>query len=362
MKIKKHSNGTYWFSISLGFDAVTGNRKQTTRNGFKTKKEAEHEYIRLKHLNNKGQYKHSSHSVLPFSTLLEIYANERKDKVKITTFNNEQGRINFHIAPYFEHANLIKISRNELLEFREYLQKNELSNNTINKIMLALKMILDVAVLHGYLQYSPYQNIKQLKVEKVKMNFWTPNEFQNFIESVEKTESTLIQLFFIFAYLTGARRSEILGCQWNDINLYTSTWRLENSLNYDKEKREYYLDDTKTTTSTRSISLPSKLMLLLKKEKELAQSTFIFAESSEFPNGRYLDRIFYNHIKLSKVKKIRFHDLRHSHVALLIDMGEQDFIIKERLGHSSIKITYDIYGHLFPTRQKELADRLDKIF
>lgn len=66
--------------------------------------------------------------------------------------------------------------------------------------------------------------------------------------------------------------------------------------------------------------------------------------------------------KYKHVKPIRFHDLRHSHVALLIDMGEQNFIIKERLGHSSIKITHDIYGHLFPTRQKELADRLDNIF
>lgn len=66
-------------------------------------------------------------------------------------------------------------------------------------------------------------------------------------------------------------------------------------------------------------------------------------------------------MKQAEVKKIRFHDLRHSHVALLINMEEQDFLIKERLCHVSIKITYDIYGHLFPTKQKELANHLDTI-
>jgi Phage integrase family. len=66
-------------------------------------------------------------------------------------------------------------------------------------------------------------------------------------------------------------------------------------------------------------------------------------------------------MKKANVKKIRFHDLRHSHVALLIDMQEQDFIIKEQMGHASIKITYGVYGHLFLTRQHELANSLEDL-
>ena len=362
MNIKKNSkNNTYYFSISLGFDAVTGKRRQTMRSGFRTKKDAEKEFNRLKHLNFEGQYQQVRRIPLSFKTLIEIYAKERKDKVKTTTHNNEQGHIANHVLPYFKDVNIHKITRNTILDYRDYLKTKSISNNTINKIMLSVKMLLDTAVINGYLTVSPYQNIKQLKVEKPKMNFWTPQEFQQFIQSVAKNESFTCQLFFTFAYLTGARLSEILACRWEDINFFTQTWRVSKSLNYDKVNYQYYLDTPKTSSSLRSIGLPQKLVDMLKEHQQKHDWEFVFSQSIGTFNSRYFDRIFKKHIKLANVQPIRFHDLRHSHVALLIHMEEQDFIIKERMGHSSIKITYDIYGHLFPTRQKELADKLNDI-
>ncbi|CUB21234.1 Tyrosine recombinase XerC [Bacillus safensis] len=66
-------------------------------------------------------------------------------------------------------------------------------------------------------------------------------------------------------------------------------------------------------------------------------------------------------IEDENLKVIRLHDLRHSHVALLIDQGEEYRTIKERLGHASIRTTIDVYGHLFPNKQKSMADKLDDI-
>lgn len=161
--------------------------------------------------------------------------------------------------------------------------------------------------------------------------------------------------------MTGARLSEVLALRWQDINFNTNTWRIKHSFHLDKE-RVYYLDTPKTQSSERSITLNKSTFELIKNFRKPNHSEFVFTLTEfDIPPRTRLLKAFYRHIEQSGVKKIRFHDLRHSHVALLIDMEEHDFVIKERMGHASIRITYDIYGHLFPTKQHELANRLENL-
>ena len=362
MNIKKNEKlNTYYFSISLGVDNITGKRKQTTRRGFKTKKEAQKAYNLLQLEYFEGNTKNTDIKV-SFLELIELYFQERKKNTKTTTYNNERGHIKNHIIPYFENAQYNKLTRTDILVFQSNLQKKSLSHNTINKIMLSLKMIFDFAIQMNLADMNPTNNVKQLKVDKPTLQFWTPEDFKLFIDSVKSTESQEYVLFFTFAYLTGARLSELTACTWGDIDFTTQTWRISKAINYNRESKQYYIDSTKTKHSERSISLNDKLIQLFLEYRKLWNYDYIFSQDEySLPISRRFTRIFEKHIKLSKVKKIRFHDLRHSHVALLIHMNEQDYVIKERLGHASIKITYDIYGHLFPTKQKELASRLDTI-
>jgi Site-specific recombinase XerD len=162
--------------------------------------------------------------------------------------------------------------------------------------------------------------------------------------------------------MIGARLSELLATKWEDINFSTATWNFKTSLHLDKELR-YYLDGTKTKASERKITLNKSILALIRSLQKNSKSDFIFVSplGDPFPNRTVLLKNFYKYMKKADVKKIRFHDLRHSHVALLIDMQEQDFIIKERMSHASIKITYDIYGHLFPSKHHELAEKLSSI-
>ncbi len=330
------------------------------RSGFKTKKEAEKVYNQLKHNYFEGTHENQYIAIL-FEELKILYLENRKDKVKVSTFNAETGNIAYHILPYFKKSILQKLTRQHILAFQQYLQTKNISNNTINKIILTLKQLFDFAVEYNFISVNPAKSIKNLKVEKNQMEFWTPQEFKTFSQYIQTNEDFIYYVFFTFAYMTGARLSELLACRWQDINLHTSTWRVNVSLHYDKVSKQYYLDSPKTKASNRSITLNKKLISMIQLLKEESSSEFVFGKNSEMPRGRTFSNKFYNTIELAGVKKIRFHDLRHSHVALLIDMQEQDFIIKERMGHSSIKITYDVYGHLFPTRQRELANRLDDI-
>ena len=160
---------------------------------------------------------------------------------------------------------------------------------------------------------------------------------------------------FEVLYWCGLRIGELLALTLDDVDFEKKTIRINKS--YQKIEGKDVLTDPKTPKSIRTIQMPD----------------FLCEEIKEFSNSLYgitpQDRLFdvskgYMHhemdrgSKLAGVKRIRIHDLRHSHVSLLIDMGFTALAIADRVGHESIDITYR-YAHLFPTKQKEIAEKLD---
>lgn len=162
----------YYFSISLGINPVTSKRRQTMRSGFKTKKEAENAYnqLRRKYFNNTLD---KNMNKLSFEELITIYSEERKDQIKYNTYKGEQTKINYHIMPYFKNAMLDKLERLDIKNFQTHLKGKDISNNTINKIMLTLKKIFDCAIEHQAMIANPCLYVSSLKVKKVEMEFWT---------------------------------------------------------------------------------------------------------------------------------------------------------------------------------------------
>ena len=137
-----------------------------------------------------------------------------------------------------------------------------------------------------------------------------------------------------------------------------------------------YITSTKTKAGIRRIVINQKLLSIMTvwkvRQKEFLQS---YVEETNMSNVRIFElepgnilnsnsirKKFDNLLKRnSNLPKIRIHNFRHSHVALLIEMVVDPYLIKERLGHASIKTTYDVYGHLYPNRHKVLADRMDSL-
>lgn len=358
MKIKKDDKtNTYYFSVSLGFDAVTGKRRQTTRRGFKTKKEAEMNYQLLKQKYFTNNLDNQTIEI-SFSNLATLFLEDRATKVRKTTFQGERTKIYTYILPHFKNAIIDKITRLDIVAYQKYLASTHLSHNSVNKVLLSMKQLFDFAIENNYATINPCLSVRSLKVDKKKMDFWTLDEFKQFIKYVTETQPKEFVVFYTLAYMTGARLSELLACRWEDISTVNRNWRICKTLHYNTTIG-FYLDVPKTTSSNRTITLNSSTFEMIMELKQLSKSDFVFATQSEFPNKNKLLKSFYQCIEKSGVKKIRFHDLRHSHVALLIDMKEQDYIVTERIGHASIRITYDIYGHLFPTRQNELANKLE---
>ena len=377
MSVRKEKNGTWTVDISDGFHPITQKRIPVVRKGSKTKKEALEleQHLRIVDLKEKR-----FDFLITTDMLFELLEEEdRQNNRKISYLSTQKNNYERHIKPYFQNVNLNKLSYENIFEFREYLKtkpkkqndNQHLSNNTINKIIILLKKIFDTGVRKSLIDKNPVENLRKLPINKKAITFWSVEEFTRFRKLITKEEKSY-DLFFTLAFFTGMRMGEILALNWNDINLLTNTIHVTKTA-YFLNKRNH-INSTKTRAGTRYITINNKLSNMLRDWKQ-EQTTLLKEFIDDIDNlqviqsspisitKNMIDKKFKQILSRNNdIKKIRIHDLRHSHASLLINQGEDYLVVKERLGHASITTTIDTYSHLYPSKQKSLANKLDEIF
>lgn len=377
MTVRKEKNGTWTVDISDGFHPITQKRIRVVRKGSKTKKEALEleQHLRIVDLKEKR-----FDFLITTDMLFELLEEEdRQNNRKISYLSTQKNNYERHIKPYFQNVNLNKLSYENIFEFREYLKtkpkkqndNQHLSNNTINKIIILLKKIFDTGVRKSLIDKNPVENLRKLPINKKAITFWSVEEFTRFRKLITKEEKSY-DLFFTLAFFTGMRMGEILALNWNDINLLTNTIHVTKTA-YFLNKRNH-INSTKTRAGTRYITINNKLSNMLRDWKQ-EQTTLLKEFIDDIDNlqviqsspisitKNMIDKKFKQILSRNNdIKKIRIHDLRHSHASLLINQGEDYLVVKERLGHASITTTIDTYSHLYPSKQKSLANKLDEIF
>ncbi|WP_449449208.1 tyrosine-type recombinase/integrase [Streptococcus suis] len=376
MAIRKDKDGSWIVDISNGFDPISHKQRRVIRKGFKTKKEAMEAEFYIRNVELKERYFGSRITIEILYQLLkeEDLVNNRK----MSYINTQDNNYNKHIKDYFSVVKDIgKLTYDDIYTFRETLKikkaqnsSNYLSNNSINKIMILLKKIMDVGIRKGYYPSNPVALVKKLPIQKPKINYWTIEEFKQFISLFTKEEYHY-QLLFTILYLTGLRLGEALALTWNDIDLLGN--KIEVTKNIYVNKGISYITNTKTKAGTRDIIINQKLSDELnnwKKEqrKLLEQYTnntddLQIIQTSPIGITKNSVEKFYKKVlnRDTSLKRIRIHDFRHSHASLLINQGEDYHLVKERLGHASITTTIDTYSHLYPNKQKNLANKLDDL-
>ena len=262
MAIRKDKDGSWIVDISNGFDPVSHKQRRIIRKGFKTKKEAmEVEfYIRNVELKERSFGSRITIEILYQLLKEEDLVNNRK----MSYINTQDNNYNKHIKDYFSVVKDIgKLTYYDIYAFRETLKikkaqnsSNYLSNNSINKIMILLKKIMDVGIRKGYYPSNPVVLVKKLPIQKPKINYWTIEEFKQFISLFTKEEYHY-QLLFTILYLTGLRLGEALALTWNDIDLLGN--KIEVTKNIYVNKGISYITNTKTKAGTRDIIINQKL-------------------------------------------------------------------------------------------------------
>ena len=162
---------------------------------------------------------------------------------------------------------------------------------------------------------------------------------------------------FMLLYWTGMRLGEVLALTPADIDFEDKTIRINKTYNT-KEKKN---GPTKTYASTRTISVPD---FLLADIKDYMNSVYGLTKHDRLfqVTKYYMEHEKERALKNSGIEHIRIHDLRHSHCALLFEMGIAPLEVKERLGHKNIETTLNVYAHVYPDKQRKLSDKLDKVY
>ncbi|MGG0554841.1 tyrosine-type recombinase/integrase [Priestia aryabhattai] len=353
---KKAKSGYTWsFTIETGIDLLTGKRKQTTRRGFATKKEAENAAKELSTQLENGlnivDNKMTLNQYLP--KWLEMAA---KRKVKVTTFVNYENVINNRILPVLGHLTLKDLNGSVCQKFFNLLIDQELSDGYIKSIYKVFNISLEKAIDWDLILKNPLRKVDIPKARKRNYTVWKRKELLYFLQVAKDESLDYFSLFFVCIY-TGLRKGELLGLKWEDINFKDGTLHIQRNQVYLKGTFTY--GSLKTESSNRVIKVDDETLHILmqhkKRQNELkllygsqySNENLVFCRKNGKPmHPRALAVFFDSIIKKAEVSKIRFHDLRHTHATLLLEAGVSLKEVQERLGHSSIKMTGDIYAHV----------------
>ena len=331
-----------------------GQVKEKRKRGFRTKHEAQ-EYER------QFLMKQSKDIQMPFDRFVEVYLENMKPRLKYSSYVNKEYIINDKILPYFKNKALSDISATDIIQWQNALLSKRDENGKpysqtyLRTIQNQLTAIFNHACKFYDLPLNPC--VRSGKMGKAKANemlFWTKDEYLQFLEAMK--EKPISYYAFEILYWCGIREGELLALTRGDFDLEKRRLRINKSLQV--IRGEEHITSPKTEKSNREIELPQFLCdemedyfgMLYKAD----DNTRLFEISKS-----YLLHEMKRGASETGVKRIRIHDLRHSHVAYLIELGFSPVEIAERLGHESIAVTY-MYSHLYPSKQRAIADRMNK--
>lgn len=348
-----YKDGDKW-RVLYRYTDWTGKRKQTQKRGFKTKREA-------KQWEQEEILKSESKLDMTFASFFEVYEVDKKNRVKENTWESKAHIIRTKILPYFGDRRISEIEPKDILAWQGKLldyrgeHGERYSPTYLKTIHSQLSAIFNHAVRFYHLPSNPAQKAGTMGREEHKeMLFWTKEEYLKFADvMMDKPRSYYA---FEMLYWCGIRVGELLALTPADFDFQRQTVTINKS--YQRLKGRDVITSPKTIKSNRVIKMPEflceEMQDYIRMLYEVGANERIFQITKS-----YLHHEMDRGAKEAGVKRIRIHDLRHSHISLLIEMGFSALAIADRVGHESIDITYR-YAHLFPNKQTEMANQLDR--
>ena len=291
---------------------------------------------------------------MKFADFWKMYCADMETRLREHTMRTKKYIVELKILPYFGNKRVNDITAADIRQWQNELIKMGYSPTYLKTINNQLSAIFNYAVRYYDLKSNPCAKAGSMGKSKAEeMDFWTGEEFRKFIDSV--MNKRLSYMAFMTLYWTGMRMGELLALNPKDVDFEKRTISITKS--YQRLGKKDVITPPKTSKSKRVITIPEFLAADI---KDYMDSLYDLQEDDRlFPITKYyLEHEMQREIKESGVKRIRVHDLRHSHVSLLINMGFSVLAIGERVGHEAEKITYR-YAHLFPTVQTEMVEKLE---
>ena len=348
---KEEKTGTW--RVLYRYTDWTGERKQSQKRGFKTKREAQ--------AWEREQFNQSTASLeMTFASFVQQYKEDKISRIKENTWQTKDHMIRTKFLPYFGKLKMNKITAQQIIRWQNTLMEytdekgKPYSPVYLKSINSQLSAIFNHAVKYYNLKENPCIKAGSMgKKKNREMLFWTKEEYLKFADVI--MDKPLSYYAFEMLYWCGIREGELLALTPGDFDFEKGTVTISKS--YQRINKEDVITSPKTEKSNRTITMPQFLVEeiqdYLKLQYDMGDEDRMFTISKS-----YLRREMERGAEAAGVQRIRIHDLRHSHVSLLIDMGFSATAIADRVGHESIDITYN-YAHLFPSKQTEMAEKLN---
>lgn len=340
-----------WFA-KFYYTNWQGIKKQKWKRGFATKKEAlgfERDFLE----------KQSANPDMTFQNLYEIYMEDMAARLKQSTLLTKKAVLQTHILPFFGSKPINEIKASDVRRWQAKLMSspNNYSQTYLKKINTELNSIINYAKRFYDLNTNPCGKAGTIgKAKAEEMDYWTYDEYIAFREGVK--DKSLSYICFEVLYWTGMREGELLALSPADIDLDNKTISINRT--YQRIEGKDVFTSPKTRKSKRKIPIPD---FLCQELSDYIQSRYMLdADERLFPVTKsYLSHEMIRGCKNTGIKKIRIHDIRHSHASLLINQGCDALMLADRLGHEKVSTTLNTYSHLFPHKQQELVHSLESL-
>ncbi len=365
---------TWSYVVDVGRDRRSGRRRQRWKGGFATKREAEQALGRALAAVGAGEVVDSGS--LTVGAFLDEWLAGHAPSLKPSTAKSYREIVQWYLQPGLGRVKLADLNGLLIRSLYADLIANggrrgraQLSPATVAVVHRVLRKALNDAVLWGLLVRSPLIGVKPPKRDAPEMRSWTPDEARRFLAAVADDR---LYALWVLVLATGMRRGELAGLRWDDVDLdagVLAVRRARVSVAY-----AVHESDPKTRSSRRTISLDSRVVAVLRAhrrrqlEDRLAwgpawtDTGYVFTtECGEPLHPERVTVLFGRLVVAAGVPKVRLHDLRHTSASLMLAAGVHPKVVSERLGHSSVSITLDLYSHVIPGLQAEAAEKLGEM-
>lgn len=350
MSVYKDKNTKNWV-VTLRYRDYDGKIKRRAKRGFKTKKEAQDWEIQF--LANVGA---SDELTMTLDDFYKTYIDDISARIRSSTLKGKLSLYKRFISPTLGSIEMDRITTPHILKWQNIILNKGYKPTYARSINHQLVAIFNHAERFYNLNNNPVKKTVAIGSKNATdMNFWTKQEFDKFINVIEEDD---LYLQFNMLFYTGIRIGELIAIKLKDVDFDRGHVSINESAQYQNGK--YIFSKPKTESSNRIVTLPDFLVILL---KEFVESYYHVNPDDQLfltDKGKMAYQLSI-HAKIANVKRIRIHDLRHSHASLLIEQGIQPNIVQERLGHERIETTLNTYSHMYPNKQYHLASFLNEI-